>query len=149
MIKFIDAKTPLSIQVHPSNSLSKQRHNSLGKNEMWHVMQVGQYINRKDNRSIKKWLRDHRIPIHKDGRDYVFRIQVEQEVWRPFAEDLVKKYPNSWQPRLDSIYGNQKELHQLLYHDCLEFDAGFVPYRFNLDISSNKEHESIFQELYK
>jgi len=111
--------------------------------------QVGQYINRKDNRSIKKWLRDHRIPIHKDGREYVFRIQVEQEVWRPFAEDLVKKYPNSWQPRLDSIYGNQKELHQLLYHDCLEFDAGFVPYRFNLDISSNKEHESIFQELYK
>ena len=111
--------------------------------------QVGQFINRKDNRSIKKWLRDHRIPIHKDGREYVFRIQVEQEVWRPFAEDLVKKYPNSWQPRLDSIYGNQKELHQLLYHDCLEFDAGFVPYRFNLDISSNKEHESIFQELYK
>lgn len=40
MIKFIDAKTPLSIQVHPSNSLSKQRHNSLGKNEMWHLMQA-------------------------------------------------------------------------------------------------------------
>jgi|TARA_B110000967_G_scaffold160948_1_gene166932 mannose-6-phosphate isomerase len=40
LIKFIDAKTPLSIQVHPSNSLSKQRHNSLGKNEMWHLMQA-------------------------------------------------------------------------------------------------------------
>ena len=110
--------------------------------------QVGQYINRKDNRSIKKWLRDHHIHIHKDGREYVFRIQVEQEVWRPFAEDLVKRYPNSWKPRLESIYGDQKELHQLLYHDCLEFDTGFVPYHFNLDISSNKEHESIFQELY-
>lgn len=113
------------------------------------LYQVGQYINRKDNRSIKKWLRDHRIPIHKDGREYVFRIQVEQEVWRPFAEDLVKRYPNSWKPRLDSIYGDQRELHQLLYHDCLEFDTGFVPYRFNLDISCNKEHETIFQELYK
>jgi hypothetical protein len=109
--------------------------------------QVGQYINRKDNRSIKKWLRDHQIPIHKDGREYVFRLQVEQEVWRPFAEDLVKRYPNSWQPRLNSIYGDQKQLHQLLYHDCLEFDTGFVPYQFNLDISS-EEHESIFQELY-
>ena len=113
------------------------------------LYQVGQYINRKDNRSIKKWLKDHQIPIHKDGREYVFRIQVEQEVWKPFAEDLVKKYPNSWQPRLDSIYGDQRELYQLLYHDCLEFDTGFVPYQFNLDISSNKEHESIFQELYK
>ena len=113
------------------------------------LYQVGQYINRKDNRSIKKWLKDHQIPIHKDGREYVFRIQVEQEVWKPFAEDLVKKYPNSWKPRLESIYGDQKELYQLLYHDCLEFDTGFVPYQFNLDISSNKEHESIFQELYK
>ena len=55
------------------------------------LSEVGQYINRKDNRSIKKWLRDHQIPIHKDGREYVFRLHVEQEVWRPFAEDLVKK----------------------------------------------------------
>lgn len=38
LIKFIDAKTPLSIQVHPSNKLAKERHNSFGKNEMWFVM---------------------------------------------------------------------------------------------------------------
>ncbi|MGB2684092.1 MAG: type I phosphomannose isomerase catalytic subunit [Olleya sp.] len=40
LIKFIDAKTPLSIQVHPSNQLAKKRHNSFGKNEMWYVMQA-------------------------------------------------------------------------------------------------------------
>ena len=40
LIKFIDAKTPLSIQVHPSNELAKERHNSFGKNEMWYVMQA-------------------------------------------------------------------------------------------------------------
>ncbi|OIQ21207.1 type I phosphomannose isomerase catalytic subunit [Lacinutrix sp. MedPE-SW] len=40
LIKFIDAKTPLSIQVHPSNELAKARHNSFGKNEMWYVMQA-------------------------------------------------------------------------------------------------------------
>lgn len=38
LIKFIDAKTPLSIQVHPSNEIAKERHNSFGKNEMWYVM---------------------------------------------------------------------------------------------------------------
>ena len=38
LIKFIDAKLPLSIQVHPSNELAKERHNSFGKNEMWYVM---------------------------------------------------------------------------------------------------------------
>ncbi|WP_340155307.1 type I phosphomannose isomerase catalytic subunit, partial [uncultured Winogradskyella sp.] len=40
LIKFIDAKTPLSIQVHPSNELAKERHNSFGKNEMWYVMEA-------------------------------------------------------------------------------------------------------------
>lgn len=38
LIKFIDAKTPLSIQVHPDDTLAKKRHNSFGKNEMWVVM---------------------------------------------------------------------------------------------------------------
>jgi mannose-6-phosphate isomerase len=40
LIKFIDAKAPLSIQVHPSDEIAKQRHNSFGKNEMWYVMQA-------------------------------------------------------------------------------------------------------------
>lgn len=40
LIKFIDAKTPLSIQVHPGNDLAKERHNSFGKNEMWYVMEA-------------------------------------------------------------------------------------------------------------
>ena len=38
LIKFIDAKTPLSIQVHPHDPVAKERHNSFGKNEMWYVM---------------------------------------------------------------------------------------------------------------
>ncbi|MEN8815719.1 MAG: type I phosphomannose isomerase catalytic subunit [Nonlabens sp.] len=38
LIKFIDAQQPLSIQVHPNNALAKERHNCLGKNEMWYIM---------------------------------------------------------------------------------------------------------------
>jgi mannose-6-phosphate isomerase len=38
LIKIIDAKTPLSIQVHPNDEVAKKRHNSFGKNEMWYVM---------------------------------------------------------------------------------------------------------------
>ena len=33
LIKFIDAKLDLSIQVHPGDELAKKRHNSFGKNE--------------------------------------------------------------------------------------------------------------------
>ncbi|MCK9158947.1 MAG: class I mannose-6-phosphate isomerase [Bacteroidaceae bacterium] len=38
LIKFIDAKLDLSIQVHPDDKLAKKRHNSLGKTEMWYVI---------------------------------------------------------------------------------------------------------------
>ena len=45
LIKFIDAKTPLSIQVHPNNEYAKTHHNSFGKNEMWYIMQADQDAN--------------------------------------------------------------------------------------------------------
>lgn len=38
LIKFIDAKLDLSIQLHPNDELAKARHNSFGKTEMWYVM---------------------------------------------------------------------------------------------------------------
>lgn len=40
LIKFIDAKEALSIQLHPHDELAKERHNSFGKTEMWYVMQA-------------------------------------------------------------------------------------------------------------
>jgi mannose-6-phosphate isomerase len=40
LIKFIDAKEALSIQLHPNDELAKERHNSFGKTEMWYVMQA-------------------------------------------------------------------------------------------------------------
>lgn len=38
LIKFIDARDDLSIQVHPDDELAKKRHNSFGKTEMWYVV---------------------------------------------------------------------------------------------------------------
>ncbi len=38
LIKFIDAKKDLSIQVHPNDALARKRHNSRGKTEMWYVV---------------------------------------------------------------------------------------------------------------
>lgn len=40
LIKYIDAKTELSVQLHPNDELAKQRHNSFGKTEMWYIMQA-------------------------------------------------------------------------------------------------------------
>lgn len=45
LIKFIDAKQDLSIQLHPNDKLAAERHNSFGKTEMWYVMQADEDSN--------------------------------------------------------------------------------------------------------
>lgn len=38
LIKFLDAKTDLSVQVHPDDEMAQAQHNSFGKTEMWYIM---------------------------------------------------------------------------------------------------------------
>ena len=38
LIKIIDAAGDLSLQVHPDDELAQKRHNSLGKTEMWYIV---------------------------------------------------------------------------------------------------------------
>lgn len=38
LIKFIDARQDLSIQVHPDDALAAERHGCRGKTEMWYIM---------------------------------------------------------------------------------------------------------------
>lgn len=40
LVKFIDAAEDLSIQVHPDDKLASERHDSLGKTEMWYIFQA-------------------------------------------------------------------------------------------------------------
>ncbi len=56
LIKFIDAQQDLSIQVHPNDKLSKERHNAYGKTEMWYVVDAeqGALINSGFNREVTR-----------------------------------------------------------------------------------------------
>lgn len=38
LIKFIDAKQDLSLQVHPNDDMARKRHDSFGKTEMWYLI---------------------------------------------------------------------------------------------------------------
>lgn len=38
LIKFIDAREDLSLQVHPNEEIARQRHHASGKSEMWYVV---------------------------------------------------------------------------------------------------------------
>ncbi len=61
LIKFIDAKNDLSIQLHPNNKLAKERHDSFGKTEMWYVLQADKdasiIIDFKENTNKERYLK--------------------------------------------------------------------------------------------
>ena len=46
LVKFIDAKRDLSIQVHPNDEMAQRVHGKMGKSEMWYVIQAqpGSYL---------------------------------------------------------------------------------------------------------
>ena len=68
LIKLIDAKRDLSVQVHPSDAYALKNENSFGKSEMWHIIDAdegaGLYVGLKENSSkeeIEKRLNDGTI----------------------------------------------------------------------------------------
>lgn len=40
LVKFLDANTDLSVQVHPADAMAKAQHDCFGKAEMWYIMQA-------------------------------------------------------------------------------------------------------------
>jgi mannose-6-phosphate isomerase len=42
LIKLIEAKDDLSVQVHPGDTLARARHDAYGKTEMWYILDSGQ-----------------------------------------------------------------------------------------------------------
>lgn len=68
LVKFIDAKQDLSVQVHPNDDYALENENEYGKNEMWYIIDsepgAGLYIgfNRNVNREeVKKRIADNSI----------------------------------------------------------------------------------------
>ena len=86
LIKFIDAKKDLSVQVHPNDEYALENENGeLGKTEMWYVLdsqknaklvygfktEVNKKIVKKaiENGTIEKYL--NKVPVHKDDLFYI------------------------------------------------------------------------------
>jgi mannose-6-phosphate isomerase len=43
LIKFIESRMDLSIQVHPDDEMARERHNANGKTEMWYILENEEY----------------------------------------------------------------------------------------------------------
>ena len=77
LVKFIDAKNDLSIQVHPNDEMAQREHGKMGKSEMWYIIKADEgahlyagfkekitpyeYQKRVEDGSITDVLADHHV----------------------------------------------------------------------------------------
>lgn len=139
LIKFIDAKTPLSIQVHPSNELAKERHNSFGKNEMWYVMGADKdaelivgFEKEIDKEEYQKHLEDdtildvmHHETVKKGDTFYIPTGRVHAIGAGVLLAEIQQTSDVTYRiydyKRVDANTGKERELHTDLALDAIDF----------------------------
>ncbi|MGL4853488.1 MAG: type I phosphomannose isomerase catalytic subunit [Phocaeicola sp.] len=160
LIKFIDAREDLSIQVHPNDELAKERHNSFGKTEMWYVIDNNngeaklrsglkkeitpeQYAAMIDDNSICEALDEYSVEpgdvfflpagrIHSIGAGcFIAEIQQTSNVtYRIYDFNRTDKD------------GNTRELHTELSKDAIDYSVE-EDYRTNYKVEKNEPKEVV------
>ena len=139
LIKFIDAKENLSIQLHPNDNLAKKRHNSFGKTEMWYVMQADEasnlivgfnqemnkqtYLEHLQRKTLKDILNFDKV---KQGDTYLIEAGRIHAIGAGVLLAEIQQTSNityriyDWD-RADND-GNKRELHNNLAMDAIDFE---------------------------
>jgi mannose-6-phosphate isomerase len=139
LIKFIDAKEDLSIQLHPNDELAAKRHNSFGKTEMWYVMQADEdanlivgfnqdmtpekYVEHLENKTLTKILNFDKVKAGDTyfievGRVHAIGAGVLLAEIQQTSDITYRVY--DWD-RVDD-QGNERELHNDLALDAFNFE---------------------------
>ncbi|MFD2915453.1 type I phosphomannose isomerase catalytic subunit [Psychroserpens luteus] len=152
LIKFIDAKQDLSIQLHPNDELAAKRHNSFGKTEMWYVMQadddsnliVGfnqdmtpeKYLKHLEDKTLTEILNFDKVKTGDTyfievGRVHAIGAGVMLAEIQQTSDITYRVY--DW-GRVDDN-GNERELHNDLAIDAFDFD---MPENFRVQYQKEK-----------
>ena len=166
LIKFIDSKEPLSIQVHPNNEYARLYHNSFGKNEMWFIMEtdlsaeiiIG-FNKELSVEEYKKAIKKNTLlelvnfeKIHKRdayyipaGRIHAIGAGVVLAEIQQTSDITYRIYDYN---RIDKLTGLKRELHNDLAENVLEF-KGCDKYNTDYEIERNISNELIHSPYFK
>lgn len=138
LVKFIDAKRDLSIQVHPNDEMAQREHGKMGKSEMWYIIRADEgahlyagfkqeitpdeYQRRIEDGSITEVLADHQVKAGDvfylpAGRVHaicggIMLAEVQQ------SSDVTYRIYDYNRPGLD---GKPRELHTALAAKALDY----------------------------
>lgn len=138
LIKYIDARDNLSIQVHPDDATAKERHNAYGKTEMWYLLDADRDAElvmgfRQDTTKEEylKSLHDHTLPgllntekVHKGDCFFIPAGTVHAICKGCFIAEIQQTSDITYRiydyDRRDKN-GNPRELHTELATDVINF----------------------------
>jgi mannose-6-phosphate isomerase len=159
LIKFIDAKKDLSIQLHPDDNLAKERHDSFGKTEMWYVMQADEdaklmvgfnrpmtknlYLKHLENKSLAEILNFDKVSAGdtyfiEAGRIHAIGAGVLLAEIQQTSDITYRVY--DWD-RVDDK-GNKRELHNDIALDAFKFDLQ-NNFRISYDRKTNTSNNMV------
>ncbi len=165
LIKFIDAKEDLSIQLHPNDILAAKRHSSFGKTEMWYVMQADEdaklivdfnqpmdkekYLYHLKNKTLPQVLNFENVSsgdayFIEVGRVHAIGAGVMLAEIQQTSDITYRLY--DWD-RVDAN-GNSRELHVDLALDAIDFD---MPKNYKIDYNklTNFSNEMVSCPYFK
>ncbi len=159
LIKFIDAKKDLSIQVHPNDEVAQQRHGCKGKTEMWYMIDTApgahllaglskeitkdDYVSLVEEGRITEVLADHKVApgdvfflpagrIHAIcGGCYLAEIQE--------TSDITYRIFDYNRPGLD---GKPRQLHTQEAKDVIDYKV-YPSYKTDYERRENEEMEVV------
>ncbi|MDR3217985.1 MAG: class I mannose-6-phosphate isomerase [Dysgonamonadaceae bacterium] len=159
LIKFIDARDSLSIQVHPDDALARKRHNSFGKTEMWYIVDAAkdaflysgfaesitpeQYVQSLEDDTFTNYLQKHEVEpgnvfflpagrVHAIGAGcFIAEIQQTSNI-------TYRIYDYN---RKDS-QGNPRELHTGLAKDAIDYKI-YPDYKLNYTPGPENKNQTL------
>lgn len=165
LVKFIDARDDLSIQVHPDDKLAAERHNgSKGKTEMWYVVQADEkahlmsgltknitpeeYASKVDDNTVTEVLHDYNVKagdvfflpagrIHSIGSG-CFIAEIQQ------TSDITYRIYDFGRKGLD---GKPRELHTELSKAAIDYTV-LPDYKTAYTEKQNEENEIVSCEYF-
>ena len=165
LVKFIDARDDLSIQVHPDDKLAAERHNgSKGKTEMWYVVQADEkahlmsgltknitpeeYASKVDDNTVTEVLHDYNVKagdvfflpagrIHSIGSG-CFIAEIQQ------TSDITYRIYDFGRKGLD---GKPRELHTELSKAAINYTV-LPDYKTAYTEKQNEENEIVSCEYF-
>ena len=156
LIKFIDAREDLSIQLHPNDELAAKRHNSFGKTEKWYTLQADEgsnlivgfnqgmtpekYLSHLDNKTLTEIVNFDKVKkgdtyFIEVGRIHAIGAGVMVAEIQQTSDITYRVY--DWD-RVDDE-GNERELHNDLAIDAFNFN---MPENFRVAYSKTENQSN-------